>query len=338
MRNETRLVLNAYTAAIAQLSNVASAGEKFTVAPSVQQKLETRVQASSDFLTRINIVPVTDQEGEKLGLGVTGTIAGTTDTTQKDREPTDPSDLTSSKYKCQQINYDTALRYAKIDMWAKFKDFQTRLRDEIVKQQGRDRIMIGFNGVSRAATSDRTANPKLQDVGKGWLQKYREEAPARVMKEGAVGTGKIRVGTHAGADYANLDALVMDAANHLIDEVYQDDPELVVICGRDLLSDKYFPIVNKDQPNTEALAADIIMSQKRIGNRPAIQVPFFPANALLITRLDNLSIYYQEGSRRRSIMDNPKRDRIENYESSNDDYVVEDYRGGCLVENITLEW
>ncbi len=32
----------------------------------------------------------------------------------------------------------------------------------------------------------------------------------------------------------------MDAVNELIDVVYQDDDNLVVICGRELLSDKYF--------------------------------------------------------------------------------------------------
>lgn len=336
MRNETRLEFTAYAAAVAQLSGVANAADKFTVAPSVQQKLETRMQASSDFLQRINIVPVTEQQGEKLGLGTTGTIAGTTDTTQKDRAAIDPTDLVGNKYNCQQINFDTALRYAKIDMWAKFPDFQTKIRDAIIKQQARDRIMIGFNGVSRAATSNRATNPLLQDVGKGWLQKYREEAAERVMSKGA--NEGIRVGVSAGHDYVNLDALVMDAVDGLIDEVYAEDPELVVICGRALLADKYFPIVNKEQPNSEALAADMIISQKRIGNLPAVRVPSFPANAMMITRLDNLSIYFQEGGRRRAIIDNPKRDQIENYESSNDDYVVEDYRAGCLIENIKLSW
>lgn len=337
MRNETRIKLTAFAAAVAQLSGVANAAEKFTVSPTVQQKLENRIQVSSDFLTRINVIPVTDQKGEKLGLGTTGTIAGTTDTTQKDRVPTDPTDLTANTYECQQINFDTALRYVKIDMWAKFPDFQTRVRDAIVKQQARDRIMIGFNGTSRAATSNRAANPKLQDVAKGWLQKYRDDAPARVMAQ-VGGTGQVRVGAPAGHHYVNLDALVRDAVTGLVDEVYADDPELVVICGRDILADKYFPLVNKDQENSEALAADLIISQKRIGGLQAVQVPFFPAETILITRLDNLSIYYQEGARRRAIIDNPKRDQIENYESSNDDYVVEDYRAGCLIENIKIDW
>lgn len=111
---------------------------------------------------------------------------------------------------------------------------------------------------------------------------------------------------------------------------------MVIICGRSLLEDKYFPIINKEQVNSEMLAADGIISQKRLGGLPAIRAPFFPDKSLLITRLDNLSIYYQQDTRRRQIKDTPERDRIENYESVNEAYVVEDYRGVALVENIDI--
>ncbi len=53
---------------------------------------------------------------------------------------------------------------------------------------------------------------------------------------------------------------------------------------------------------------------------------------MLITKLENLSIYYMDDSHRRVIEENPKLDRVENYESMNIDYVVEDYAAGCLVE------
>ncbi|MDP1335139.1 P2 family phage major capsid protein, partial [Klebsiella pneumoniae] len=43
-----------------------------------------------------------------------------------------------------------------------------------------------------------------------------------------------------------------------------------------------------------------------------------------------------EGSRRRTIVDNAKRDRIENYESSNDAYVVEDLGCVAMAENIAI--
>ncbi|WP_330149724.1 phage major capsid protein, P2 family [Shewanella xiamenensis] len=332
MRNTTRKLYNGYLAQVATLNSIETAETKFTVAPSVQQTLETRMQESSQFLGMINVVPVTEKSGEKLGLGVTGTIAGTTDTTQGDRQAIDPTDLDALGYDCTQTNFDTALRYSKIDMWAKFPDFQARIRDAILKQQALDRIMIGFNGTSRAATSNRANNPLLQDVNIGWLQKIRQHAPQRHLAEVVKDSGKIVIGT----DYANLDALVYDMVNNMIDPWHQDDTELVVICGRKLLADKYFPIINKDNVPTETMAADMIISQKRIGGLGAVRVPHFPANGLLVTRLDNLSLYWQEGARRRSVIDNPKRDQIENYESSNDAYVVEDYGCTAFAENIEM--
>lgn len=337
MRNTTRQLYNAMLAQIAQLNGVDTPTSKFSVDPSVQQTLETRIQESSEFLRRINVIGVPEQRGEKIGLGIGAPIASTTNTTAADRSTRDPVALDSTGYECTQTNYDTHITYAKLDAWAKFPDFQVRVRDAIVKRQALDRIMIGFNGTARAATSDPIANPLLQDVNIGWLQRYRNDAPARVMAQGA-NAGQLRVGTAAGHDYANLDALVMDAVSALIDPWHQDDTELVAILGRDLLHDKYFPLINASNPPTEQIALDTIVSQKRIGGLQAVRVPFIPANAILVTRLDNLSIYYQDGSRRRTIVDNPKRDRIENYESSNDAYVVEDYGCGCLLENIAFTW
>lgn len=331
MRNETRVAFNQYATDIAQLNGVPSATQKFTVAPTIQQKLETRIQESSAFLGRINNIAVTEQQGEKLGLSIGSPIASTTNTATNDRTPTDPSELDADGYICTQTNFDTAIKYAKIDAWAKFPDFQTRIRDAILARQALDIIMIGFNGVARAATSNRTANPLLQDVNIGWLQKMRANAAQRVMDEGAT-AGKIIIG--ADGDFKNLDALVMDLVNNMIDPWHREDTNLVAILGRDLLADKYFPIVNQNQANTESLAADLIISQKRVGGLPAVTVPFVPNGTVMVTRLDNLSRYYQEGARRRTIIDNPKRDQIENYESSNDAYVIEDYGLAAVAEKI----
>jgi P2 family phage major capsid protein len=335
MRNETRLVFNALQKRIAQLNGVDAADVKFTVSPSVQQTLENKLQLSSAFLGKINIVPVAEQSGEKLKLGTTGTIASRTNTATTDRSPADPTDLYSDSYECKQTNFDTALKYSKLDMWAKFPDFQTRFRDVTVKQQALDRIMIGWNGTSAAAATNRATNPLLQDVNIGWLQHIRTDAPAHVMDEVVAASGAVNVGE--GWDYENLDALVMDVTESLIDEAARDNTGLVVICGRALLADKYFSKVNRKQGAADELASDIIVSKKQIGGLEAVRVPFFPADALLVTTLDNLSIYYQEGKRRQQLVDNPKRDQIENYESSNDAYVVEDYGITALVENIVIK-
>lgn len=333
MRNESRVQFNQLRRRIAELNGVESASETFAVEPSVQQKLESRIQESSGFLSRINVIGVDEVKGEKVGLGVGSTIAGRTDVSAKDRSPRDLTDLDSNGYECFQTEFDTALPYARIDAWAKFPNFQTLLRNAVVRQQALDRIMIGFNGTSAAAETDRNLNPLLQDVNIGWFQHYRTAAPERVLDEVVAASGEVTVGSTG--DYANLDALVYDSLHSMIDPWYRERTDLVVVVGRKLMSDKYFPLINSDQAPTEQQAMDILISQKRIGGLQGVQVPFMPDGTLMITTLENLSIYYQNGARRRHLIDNPKRNRIENFESSNEAYVVEDFGAGCVVENIT---
>ena len=334
MLNESRQSYNLYLARVAQLNgvNVSDTDNTFAVAPSVQQKLEDAVQESSAFLGQINMIAVDELQGEKLGLSLSGPIASRTNTTNKDRQTRDLTDIAARGYHCQQTNYDSHLNYAKIDAWAKFPDFQVRVARMLAQRQALDRMCIGFNGVSIAQDTDLAANPLLQDVNKGWLQKMREEAPSRVLHEGKT-PGKVVIG--ATGDYKNLDAVVFDA-RELLDPWHRNNPNLVCILGAKLLHDKYFPLVNTNQAPTETLAADIIISQKRVGGLQAVQVPFFPENALFITTLDNLSVYWQRGGRRRHIVENPKRNRVEDYQSSNDDYVIEDIGQAAVVENIEI--
>lgn len=338
MKNETRAKFFAMVSHIALLNNIDAATAqtaKFTVEPSVQQTLEQRMQESSAFLGMINVAPVDEMTGELIGLGIGSTIASRTNTGAGNRRNgIDPSAMDNRTYACVQTNFDVALRYAKIDLWAKFPNFETMWRDNIVQRIALDRILIGFNGTSAAAATDRAANASLQDVNIGWLQKMRLENAARVMDEGADVAGKVTYGSHASADYKTLDALVWDAKETLLAEWAKNDTELVAIVGSDLLHDKYFPMINSDEAPTEQLARDVIMSTKRLGGLPAMRVPGFPNGTVFITRLDNLSIYYQDGKRRRLIKDEPEYDRVTDYQSSNEAYVIENLEYACLIENI----
>lgn len=340
MRNETRALYEQFTARIAQLNGVSNAANTFSVTPSIQQIMENKIMLSSEFLQAINIRPVDNLEGEKIGLGVAGTIARRTKTSPGNpRRPRSLAEFSSGKFRCIQTDFDTAIPYAQLDEWAAFPDFQKRLTDLLLQQQALDRIMIGWHGVDNTADdSNPTTNALLQDVNKGWLQQLREKAPARVMKEVRANSGKVMVGDAVDmADgYKNLDAMVMDAKNNLIHEVFRGRPDMVAIMGSDLLHDKYFPLVNKANDPTEQLALDMVISQKRIGGLPAVSVPFFPAGMVMVTPLKNLSIYVQKNGRRRHIREEPDYNQIADYQSSNEGYDLEVYEAACLIENIEL--
>ncbi|MFG0460812.1 phage major capsid protein, P2 family [Pseudomonas sp. yb_1] len=333
MQKATRIAFNSYLANQAKINDVSSVTETYTVAPTPAQKLETAIQESSGFLKKINIIGVDEAEGEAILLGVNGPTASRTATGPgKRRQPRDVSSLTSDTYACKKTNFDTALPYARLDAWAKFKDFQTRLSGSIAERQALDRIMIGFNGVRADADTDLTANPMLQDVNIGWLQKMRERAPERVIDEGAV-AGKVTLG--ATGDYKTLDALVFDAIQ-LLDPWHRKRSDLVAIVDPALLHAKQLKALeNGANSNQEANAADEIIVKTRVGGVPIEHdAPFFIEGAVWVGPLSNLSIYYQNEKRRRHLRDEPDADQIADYQSSNEAYVVEDFGACALVENI----
>ncbi|GLO54763.1 phage major capsid protein, P2 family [Pseudomonas putida] len=332
MRNETRLVYNGLLAHIAKLNSVPNAAESFSVTPSVQQKLETAIQESIDFLKRINIIGVNDQEGEAIALGVNGPTASRTNTAGGNRRnPANVANLKKDTYSCKKTDFDTAFPYQLLDAWAKFPDFQVRLANAIAQRQGLDRLMIGFNGISAAPVTDRATNQLLQDVNVGWLQKIRIAAPERVLDEGAT-PGKVTVG--ATGDYKTLDGLIFDAVQ-MLDPWHRKRPDLVVIVDRALLHEKQLAAVEKGAAsNQEENAADEVVTKGRLGGLKIEDAPFFIEGGVLVTTLANLAIYWQESARRRHLKDEPEYDRIADYQSSNDAYVIEDLGLVALVENI----
>ena len=119
MQTATRLVFNQWLSRLSELNAVPSAREQFAVEPSVQQTLETKIQESSEFLKAINILGVQELKGEKLGLGVSGPIASRTNTDTKDRDTRSVETLDDNGYECKKTNYDTHIKYATLDAWAK---------------------------------------------------------------------------------------------------------------------------------------------------------------------------------------------------------------------------
>ena len=362
MRNDTRALFTGFVSQIALLNNVPAATTQFAVAPVIEQKLEDKIRASSEFLQAINIIPVTQQEGQVLGIGASRSIAGRTDTSGGNRR--NPAAIGDSgekrRYLCKKTNFDWSRGYAILDAWRHRAEFEEILRDDIIAQIAQDRIMIGFHGVEAADETDRDANPNLEDVNEGWLFKVRRDAPEQVLDDGdltvhdddtdddALKAIYVKPGVDlfdeelgnqqdAAADYSSLDALVLDA-KRMIHERHRGDNDLVVIVGHDLVDDKYFTIAQTTGATaTEVEATDrILRSTKMIGGLQAVRVSGFPANAVMITKLSNLSIYWQEETRRRQLKDEPEYDRIANYESINEAYVVEEYQIVALVENIVL--
>ena len=341
LSGNTRTQLELYMQRQAQLSGVTVSNltKRYSVDPSVQQRLENAAKESTELTQKINVIGVDDQEGDKVLVDTTGPIARTNSSSDGGtrRNPVNAHELAARRYRCEQVNYDTFISYSQLDAWSAHADFQARVSQQIARQIALDRIMIGFNGTSHALISDFAANPLLQDVNTGWMEQIRKHAAARVMSDVTISTRDMDNKVTAKGQYGNPDALVQDVRSSLLDEWHKDAPDLVVLMGRDLFNTLRLPLINAmstTNPNAELMAGQLIISSRFIGGLPVYLAPFFPKDAMLITSFSNLSIYFQKGSLRRLMKEEPEYNRIATYQSMNDAYVVEDYGKSALIQGI----
>jgi len=332
----SRTALERYFAlqlAIAESYGIEDATRQFNVEPTIAQELNEKITEKSDFLGRINVIPVTEIKGEKVVLGLNGPATGRTDTSKRDRVPRHLLDLDALGYELFETNTDVALRFSLIDAWAKFPDFAERYAAAVQRQIALDRIMIGWHGTHAAPDTDPAAYPLLQDVNKGWLQIAREQIPAQVLRPDA--GQKITLG--AGGDYANLDGLVHDI-KQMIDPVYRDGNDLVAIVGGDLVAnDKGKLYAKQGDTPTEKERIEDQQVIATYGGLPSFVLPFFPNTGVTVTSWDNLSIYFQDSSWRRYLQENPKRNQVEDYNSRNEGYVIEQLGKFAALEVDSLE-
>lgn len=332
MQKQTKTKLSVYVKAVAAQNDVDDATEKFNVSPNGTQRIIAAIRESNWFLGKINIISVKNQKGESIGLGATGMIASRTDTSGSGkRTPKDHSSMGAMPYMCEQTNFDTALRYAKLDAWAHHKNFNALISKATREQIDANKITIGWYGESVAKNTDASANPNGEDVNKGWFQAMRDHNAERLIITGQKADGEIRIGE--GGDFINLDLAVLETKN-LLHDACENDSNLVAIIGSDLLAyDKAkFYEAHGNTPSEKGKIQELQVIGT-YGGLPAVKVPGFPSTGIMVTSYDNLSIYIQEGSVRRSAgKKNDEKDQIENFESMNLAYVLEEVGKAAAIE------
>lgn len=270
-------------------------------------------------LNDINIVMVEDRQGEAFLWAGGEPCTSRTDMDARDRET---SSLLSnpSKYITQETQCDVHIPYASISKWAmaakskqygksEQQNFSSKYSKFTQRRVCLDVLNIGFNGVSVSAETSPTS--KLTDVNKGWTQIVKEQLQQQIMAT------PLTVGV--GGDYANLDAAVADLLDQKIDVALRDD--LVCIISDNLIADERWRFYNANEFHAEKKNTSDTF--KHFGGLDLVRIPNFPDNTIVVTSLDNLSLYIKESTTYRQVVCNSKRNRVEDYQHREDAYVVE---------------
>jgi len=334
---EARTRLDQHFADTAQAFNVTpsnpSAGQHYSATPTVAQTLYKKVVEHGDeFLKKINVIPVSEMKSEKVGMSRSGRSARRTNTgIGNERKPSNLLSLSSKKYELFPTEFDISLKYSQIDSWAKFENFANTYMGVVREGMGDDMLLVGFTGTHAADQSDPETYPLLEDMNIGWLQIMRDfNGGSQYLK----GTAEVPI-LLGSNNHKNLDVLIHQAKK-MLPKHYQKRKDLVALVGADILSNQeetYFE-VSGNKPTEKAVLANRIT--KAYGNLPTMSPTFFPDGCIFITPLANLAIYFQDSSVRRTQKDKPELGEVQDFNSVNQGYVVEDEELGVFVENITL--
>ncbi|ERE07038.1 P2 family phage major capsid protein [Pseudogulbenkiania ferrooxidans] len=293
--------------------------------PKAAQARINALKAKSRLLSAINVLGVAEITGRSQNFDIAGTLAATVDTNRHARQPAQQT-WQPAQYLCQQTNFDAAFDYATLDAWMSETldqaQFEARARQTLERRILLDRVMIGFRGLRRAADSDRVKYPQLQDVNIGWLQQIREQAPKACLE-------RVRVGEDQ--RFRSLHRLVRHAVNNLLAPAWRDDPLLVALVGADLLPDAVCEPSGQAEPWD-----DLVFHKQRVGGLQAATAAFFPGDSILITRLDNLSLYFNQHAMRYRYQEEPSINSVLFYHSSEDAYVVENLAACALIEEVEI--
>lgn len=315
MRNQTKVLYKEMQAAMAESYAVPDGDvtENFEVSVPMETKLNDAILESHDFLSKITMLGVIDSEGQALRLGISGILARRTTGTRQGKKLGSPN---GTKWHTKQTNFDVAIDYITLDTWARLGDLMDKYMPLVYSAIALDRITVGFYGTSAAEITDPVANPLGEDVNIGWLELLRTKKPANYLTQGST-ADQIRIG--ATGDYKSVDGLANDLLQSI--PVEHRTGNEVVIIGSGLASYDSNKVYSS-HGETPSEKKDIHLMAKSYGGMPAIQVPRFPVNGMVVTDLANLHLYYQEGKTRRSTKEESALSCVVDYMSSNDAYAI----------------
>ena len=329
MRNETRILYSRMLSNMARAYGVNTVTQSFAVSIPMETKINDKIRESLAFLQAITMSAVTDSKGQALELGVSGLLAKRTNTANNDRTPTTLGGPDGTAWEVALTEFDVAIGYQLLDQWARYPDFYQRYMNAVFHKIALDRLTIGWYGESVAAETAPATYPLGQDVNIGWLKLLADNNSGNFMTEGAT-AGSIIIGSAAGADYKNVDALAFDLYAGI--PVEHRTGKEVVLVGSSLIADDQNKVATQNAHTPTEKKQGLATLANSYGGLPALTPPKFPDTGMMITDPANLHLYYQEGKTRRNTEEESKRNRVVDYISSNDAYAIGNLKGVVAIE------
>ncbi len=285
----------------------------FAVTAPREIALRAALLESIDFLNMISVYDVDQLQGQVVDIGASEIYTGRVANGRFIKV----LGVDGNEYALVKTDSCVAIPWDLMSIWANSgstpEEFMNLVNAFTTQAWALDMLRIGFNGTSKAATTNPIANPNGEDVNIGWHKLALNFDAGKQVITDAVTLG-------AGGDYASLDAMAADLINSKIPAEYRTDPRLRVLVGADLVAAEQFRLYGAADKPTEKIAAQLLANS--IAGRPAIIPPFMPGKRMVVTIPTNLQILTQRNTRRRKAEFVEDRAQFENKYLRNEGYAL----------------
>ncbi|EKS4561945.1 phage major capsid protein, P2 family [Salmonella enterica] len=314
LNNRARELLDGYSAGMAQQFGARDASRYFSLNNPQENALRLALLESVEFLDMLTCLDVDQLSGQVISVGSSVLHTGRSESGRFIRQV----GVDGNDYSLVETDSCAALRWDLLSVWANAgkdeNEFYNLVQAFTTQAFALDMLRIGFNGKSRAKTTDPEANPNGEDVNIGWHERMKTLLGGnQIMTDPVV--------LDAAGDYKSLDAMASDLINAKIPAQFRNDPRLVVLVGTDLVAAEQYRLYQAADRPTEKIAAQLLGNT--IAGRPAIIPPFMPGKRMVVTPLKNLHIYTQRNTRMRKAEFVEDRKQFENKYLRNEGYAVE---------------
>lgn len=314
LNNRARDLLDKYSSGMAQQFGARDTSRYFSLNDPQENALRLALLESVEFLNMITCLDVDQLSGQVISVGSSVLHTGRSENGRFVRQV----GVDGNDYSLVETDSCAALRWDLLSVWANAgkdeNEFYNLVQAFTTQAFALDMLRIGFNGKSRAKTTNPTDNPNGEDVNIGWHERMKT-----LLGGDQIMTDQV-VLDEAG-DYKSLDAMASDLINAKIPAQFRNDPRLVVLVGADLVAAEQYRLYQAADRPTEKIAAQMLGST--IAGRPAVIPPFMPGKRMVVTPLSNLHIYTQRNTRMRKAEFVEDRKQFENKYLRNEGYAVE---------------
>lgn len=328
--SELNKAIQSYCASLAKGYKTESTEQFFSVTPPKETKLRQSIVMGSEFLQKINVFDVDQTEGEAVTVGTDKMSTGRAAANDGRFKGSTPG-LSGNQYKLQETDTVIHMTWAMQAAWINAGSqgqFNKMVNTYTNQQIAADIVKVGWNGLGAARPTDPETYPLGQDVNEGWQAHVARLAPDQIVTEDADGNeiyfdpdGTTDTDGKALYTYKTLDSMANDLINNVLAENFINAPDLVVLVGRELVSAAQYKLYNEaDKPSEHNDAQQLA---KSIAGRPAYVPAYFPGKRMVVTSYKNLSVYNQNGTKRRKAKDNDDKARFESTYWRMEDFMVE---------------